>query len=542
MRRILSWSTSLAVAAAVSIALVPGAGADDDDDREGRSPRGVGTVVWGPCSDETLAGFGAECGTLSVPLDYRRPRGEHIEIALSRVQHTVPDEDYQGIMLVNPGGPGGSGLIYAIFGALLPPGVGDAYDWIGFDPRGVGSSVPALSCIPDYFVGPRPPYDPVTPALEEVWLDRAEEYAEACEETGDDLLEHLRTTDNARDMDAIRWSLGERKLNFYGFSYGTYLGQVYATLFPHRVGRMVFDANVDPTRVWYRANLDQDYAFETVIQFFFDWIAKYDDVYDLGATNDEVEATFYAARDSLRGTTGTVGPAEFVDAFLLPGYVQALWPDLAAALADYVHRGDLSGIAGWYEAIDGPGDDNGYAMYLGTECTDAPWPRRWSTWRRDNTLVAQDAPFFTWGNAWFNAPCAFWDERAGRPVKVRDRGLPPILLVSEEFDAATPFSGSLEVRDRLKESVLIEVAGGTTHANSLAGNECVDGPIFDYLAFGALPPRQPGSGPDVVCAALPEPVPAEATAPSAATGGSARTTAKGALLQLHFGVVVANRG
>ena len=239
----------------------------------------VGSITWGACTSPTLVAFGAECGMLSVPLDYARPSGAKIQLAVSRVVHTSPDEDYQGIMLVNPGGPGGSGLIYSVLGAFVPGDVGSTYDWIGFDPRGVGDSVPALSCDPDYTAGPRPPYDPTTLRIEFAWLVKSAKYAIDCARNGGFLLGHLKTTDTVADMDAIRQSLGADKMNFYGFSYGTYLGQVYATLHPDLVRRMVLDSNVDPRTVWYQANLDQDPAFEITINKFFDWVALHDDAY-----------------------------------------------------------------------------------------------------------------------------------------------------------------------------------------------------------------------------------------------------------------------
>ncbi len=145
---------------------------------------------------------------LSVPLDYARPSGAKIQLAVSRVVHTSPDEDYQGIMLVNPGGPGGSGLIYSVLGAFVPGDVGSTYDWIGFDPRGVGDSVPALSCDPNYTAGPRPPYDPATVRIEFAWLVKSAKYAIDCARNGGFLLGHLKTTDTVADMDAIRQSLG----------------------------------------------------------------------------------------------------------------------------------------------------------------------------------------------------------------------------------------------------------------------------------------------------------------------------------------------
>src|SRR5439155_22851876 len=136
---------------------------------------------------------------------------------------------YQGIMLVNPGGPGGSGLVLSILGNFVPNHAGDYYDWIGFDPRGVGSSRPAISCMPDYFHGNRPYYVPVSQFLMREWTTRAAKYAAACARKNGALLDHMTTADNARDMDSIRTALGASQINYYGFSYGTYLGQVYAT-------------------------------------------------------------------------------------------------------------------------------------------------------------------------------------------------------------------------------------------------------------------------------------------------------------------------
>lgn len=499
------------VVESTSTASAGGSGGAGGKGHDHDAPSGVGSVTWGPCEDPFLDQFGIECGMLSVPLDYDHPRGQKIQLALSRLRHTVPDANYQGIMLVNPGGPGGSGLIYSVFGLIIDPAAGGAYDWIGFDPRGVGSSVPALSCVPDYSAGPRPPYTPATRDIERAWLGRVGDYAKACGRAGGSLLRHVTTIDNAKDMNSIRQALGQSQINFYGFSYGTYLGQVFATLYPTKVRRMVLDSNVDPRRVWYDANIDQNYAFETVIQLFFDWVASHDDVYGLGATNDEVEANYYAALDSLTASPqGILGPAELSDGFLLAGYLQDAWPDVADAFAALVNGGDPGPATDLFLGFVDTEYDNDYAMYLATECTDTHWPQSWTFWRRDSNRVAADAPFLTWGNTWFNAPCREWRARPGRPVDIKGKNAPPVLLLGETLDAATPFNGSLEVRRRFPKSVLIATDGGTTHANSLAGNPCVDDPIVAYLAAGVLPARVRGGGPDVVCTPPPLPEPAAA--------------------------------
>jgi pimeloyl-ACP methyl ester carboxylesterase len=534
MRRTSSLLAAVAVTAASILTGPAGLPSATAHGRPSPPPTGVS---WGACTDEFLVEIGAQCGSLDVPLDYQHPRRGTVTLALSRLQHTSSPADYRGIMLVNPGGPGGSGLEYSFLGLLMPDDVLASYDWIGFDPRGVGASEPALRCDPDYFNGPRPDYDVGLSRTLRAWIHLSMDYARACAGAGE-LLDHLTTVDNARDMDSIRVALGARSLNFYGFSYGTYLAQVYATLFPRRTGRMVLDANVDPRRVWYGANLDQDVAFETVIDLFFAWVAKYDDVYGLGATADDVEKAYYAERAALTANPiGTLGPDELTDAMLLPGYVQALWPDLAQALSDLVVDGDAAAMTGWYEAFDGPGDDNGFAMYLATSCTDAPWPSL-GRLLEDSAAIDRKHPFFTWGNAWFNAPCSWWQGDARQPVWVH--GGQPLLLIDETLDAATPFPGSLEVRRRFEHSVLIAVDGGTTHANSLAGNPCVDEPIFAYLRDGSLPARDGDGvgGSDVTCLPLPEPTPATA-ASAAMTGGGAHRLLSSPTWSRHLGAAVA---
>jgi pimeloyl-ACP methyl ester carboxylesterase len=477
----------------------------------------AGTIAWGPCSDAALVEAHAQCGFLAVPLDHAVRGGPTIRLALSRVLHTVPAAAYQGVVLVDPGGPGASGLGYATLGARVPDHAGDAYDWIGFDPRGVGSSVPALSCVPDYFAGPRPPYEPTTQAILRSWLTRSRDYAAACGRSGGALPAHMKTTDSVRDMDSIRTALGVSRISYYGFSYGTYLGQVYATMFPSHVRRMVLDSNVDPTKVWYRANLDQEVAFDRNVDLWLGWVAQYDGVYHLGTTTAAVRALFTREETALTGhpARGELGPDEWADAFLGAGYAESLWIPLARAFADWVHARDPTKVIAAYHALDSVGDDNGFAVYNAVQCTDVRWPRSWSTWARDARRINAVAPFFTWGNTWFNAPCLTWPAAAGTPVDVHGDSV-AALLVGETLDAATPFSGNLEVRRRFPAASLLGEPGGTTHAHTLSGNACVDDTIARYLATGALPARRSGDGPDATCAPLPRPVPSASGPPSAA--------------------------
>ncbi|MGC4808927.1 alpha/beta fold hydrolase [Micromonospora sp. DT228] len=477
-------------------------------------------VSWGTCENAVLASVGVQCGFVEVPLDYDRPDGTKIKLAVSRLRHASPDAQYQGVMLVNPGGPGGSGLLFSVLGAYVPGGAGMSYDWIGFDPRGVGASQPSLTCDGNHVGYNRPYYVPITPKLEKTWLDRTKAYAEACDRAGGELLDHLKTTDSAADMESIRKALGQTQINYYGFSYGTYLGQVYATRYPDRVRRMVLDGNVDPRTVWYQTNLNQDLGFDRNIKIFFQWIADHDDVYHLGTSGNAVERRYYAEQAKLinKPAGGVIGPDEWADTFLPAAYFVVGWPAIAEAFSGYVNNGDWQTVRALYDSGNphGPGTDNVTAVYLGVECTDAPWPTQWSRWRTDSWLTFAKAPFETWDNTWFNAPCLNWGAAPGTPVTVTGADVPPILLIGETLDAATPLEGSLEVRSRFPQSVLIEGVNGTHHSGSLTGVACTDLKIAAYIATGELPARLPGRTSDVKCDPVPRPEPVARTMSSRA--------------------------
>jgi pimeloyl-ACP methyl ester carboxylesterase len=465
------------------------------------------TLHWHSCS---VQGFGMQCASLRVPLNYAQPGGRKITLALSRVPATVSASQQQGDLLVNPGGPGASGRVWAgIVAQRLDPRVAAEYNIIGFDPRGVSASVPALSCDPTFFSGPRPDYIPANRAAERVLIGRAKAYAADCQKRYGWLLPYLTTRNAARDMDSIRAALGAPTISYLSYSYGTYLGQVYATLFPHRLHRMVLDSVVNPAGAWYADNIAQDYAFQGRIQAFFAWVALHNRVYRLGSTAAQVNQAWHRARAALQAhpAAGRIGADDFDDTFLQGGYSNSLWPGLSAALASYLHSGDTQQIVSEYQQ-EGVQNENEFAVYNAVECGDVNWPRNWAKWDADTRRVFRTAPFQAWDNAWFNAACAFWPVRGpARPLQIKGAGLPGILMIQGTLDAATPYPGAQVARRLLRTARMVVVEGGGNHGQSLAQppNACVDGYLNRYLASGALP-RRPGLV-NATCPALPPPPP-----------------------------------
>ena len=477
----------------------------------GGSVQPAGKLSWHSCPGALDQ---ARCARLAVPLDYAHPGGRTITLALNEIPATAPAGQRLGPLLVNPGGPGGSGLRLAQYVAsALPREVASRYDIIGFDPRGVGDSVPALHCDPSFFSGVRPAYEPASKAAEQVMVSRAKAYAAGCEKRFGWLLPHMTTADSAKDMDAIRAALGAPKMSYFAYSYGTYLGQVYATLFPSHVRRMVLDSTVGPGGVWYQDNINQDYAFQGRANAFFAWVAQHHDIYQLGSTQAQVAAQYNAALKELaahpvNGPDGPlVGPDELADTVLQGGYNNGYWPEIASSLAQYRRGISSTALAQLYQQL-GVTPENEFAVYNAVECSDAAWPRNWARWDTDTRKVDSAAPFEAWGNAWYNAACAFWPVRGpAQPMKIGAPGLPGILMLQGTLDGATPYAGAQQARRALGTARMVVVTGGGNHGQSLASppNTCVNGYLARYLATGALPD---GTGAiAATCPALPPPPP-----------------------------------
>ncbi|MFF8601006.1 alpha/beta hydrolase [Streptomyces sp. NPDC015232] len=456
-------------------------------------------IDWQDCPADWGLDKGIQCGWVTVPVDYAKPNGKQIKIAVDRARATGTPEEKQGALLYNPGGPGGSGLRFprrVTTGAKLWVNTAKAYDFVGFDPRGVGHSAP-ISCVdPTEFVkGPKA--DPVPDSEADKLAQRklAAEYAKGCAEKSGDMLPFMTTRNTARDLDVIRAALGEKKLNFIGVSYGTYLGAVYGTLYPDHVRRMIVDSVVDPSKkeIWYGANLNQDIAFEGRLKDWMTWVAQHDDAFHLGTTYAEVQQQWTTLRAAAKKEPlgGKVGPAELIGFFQNAPYYDSMWVPVAEAWSAYAAgdpqplidaaAADLTDTAGNISA------ENGNAVYTAVECADAPWPTNWRKWDRDNSRLHEQYPFMTWANAWMNLPCATWSAPRQKPTEVKTgKGLPPVLIVQAERDAATPYAGAVELHKRFKGSRLITEKNAGSHGVTNLVNSCINPRVETYLLTGKV--------------------------------------------------------
>ncbi|MEU9230149.1 alpha/beta hydrolase [Streptomyces massasporeus] len=435
-----------------------------------------------------------ECARLSVPLDRHHPSGPHIEVAVSRVRASGTPAERRGILLVNPGGPGGSGLPYAVTKrAKLPERVRRAYDVIGFDPRGVGRSTP-VTCGPmgGLFDSPGSDQVPVGPPAERAYLRSLRSVADDCARHAGRLLPHLSTEQTAYDMDAIRAALGEPRASFLGVSYGSYLGAAYTALFPHRVGRMVLDSVVGPWD-WYDFDVLQSRALLRQRDTFFAWAAGHR---GLGGTPAEVRASYLRVRAGLaaRPVAG-FGTAEFDRAVYRALGRTERWAPLADGLRGYLTDGGVGALrpAG---AFDSPESRNHEAANRIVKCADGPPPGRRDVVtdiRRTRRLDPQ--PILTGMEA---SACAFWHHRPARRTPLGSPQAPPVLLVASAHDPVTPAEGARSLQRLLPGSRLVVLDDDYSHGVFASrGNACVDGTVAAYLLDGTAPGaevRCPGPG------------------------------------------------
>lgn len=536
LRSILTLFIATATAATVTAGAPTSAGARIGTPEPAVAQAGQKTPVWGECPPVAPDGPPRDprqrCATLRVPLDYRAPRGRSIEIAISRIGTAQPGSR-RGILLSNPGGPGGSGLeLPSQLATVLPPEVLDRYDLIGFDPRGIGHSTPVtcgLDLMRQFTL--LLPYPAPDGGIERN-IAFARDTAAACAEHSGDLLPFITTANTARDMDRIRAALGEPKLSYFGLSYGTYLGAVYISMFPGRGDRIVLDSAVDPGLVWRDMWRTWSQAVAVRLPDLLTFAAERDAVYHLGATPQEVRRTFdrlIAALDrqplpipggsvfdgnALREST-RVGL--YFDGFF--PLMAELWQEIAAAVSGpTVNTADPAVLARLNRLISATGAatgaagggtaqtpaDNRVAALYAVICDDAAWPRSVALYARQVAADRRAWPATAGmpSNLW---PCAAWPSRPVEPpVTVTGHGPRNVLILQNTRDPSTSLASARGLRAALgRRAVMITVDQGGHGVVGLGS--CADEAMNSFLAAGALPGR------DRFC---PAPSPADAAARS----------------------------
>jgi pimeloyl-ACP methyl ester carboxylesterase len=451
-------------------------------------------LAWTPCT-------GGECAKLSVPIDYANPGGDTIQLALLRVKARTTNQRI-GSLVVNPGGPGGSGVDFARQAAqIVTADVRRRYDIVGFDPRGVGRSAP-IDCLSDKdldtFLGTDP--TPDTPAEEQNSIAQAKKLADGCAAKNPKTIAHVSTVDAAKDMDVLRAALGEPKLNYLGFSYGTYLGTIYAELFPAYAGRLVLDGAVPPDLTSQQSNLGQAKGFETATQAYVaDCVTSRD--CPVGQSVDEGMAWIRSFLKSLDASPLPVTDDQTVtrlnEAWASSGiayamYAKEIWPQLTEALKD-AKNGDGNALMRLADAYarrtpGGQYQSNIMESIYAVNCLDKPDtadPAQIDAFAAEAEKVAP-----TWGRflAWSSVPCGVWPVKAtSQPHTVSAPGSGPIVVVGTTRDPATPYEWAVRLRQQLAHGVLVTF-DGDGHTAYPRSSPCVDKAVDGYLLDGTPPP------------------------------------------------------
>ncbi|GAA1592614.1 alpha/beta hydrolase [Leucobacter chromiireducens] len=455
---------------------------------------------WQPCAS------GMRCADVYAPLDWSEPEGETITLRLVKSEATGGVKKL-GTLFVNPGGPGASGAEYVANAVehAVSADVRAAYDVIGWDPRGVGNSAP-VECLDtkgmdEYLYGD----DAETADLErgsDAWIDaaraQAKEFAQACEERNGDLLAHVATSDTVQDLDMLRGIVGDAKLNYLGFSYGTYIGARYADAYPERVGRLVLDGAMDPEATMRDVVREQTIGFENALRAYTtDCLQRRgcpltgsvdEAMAQIGALLDRVDA------NSLTGKDGrTVSSGVALTAIVFPLYSQEMWgyfdqlftslavddPEMALILAD-----------AYNDRQDGEYQSNSTEAFSAINCLDYPNELDVQRMRDDAAELAQIAPTIGRYQGYGDISCAEWPvQGVAERTPVTAAGADPILVVGTTGDPATPYRWAESLATQLESGTLVTYVGEghTAYTTSSCVGEVVDA----YFLDGTVPAADP---------------------------------------------------
>ena len=450
------------------------------------SPAAEPTVKPAPWAD---CGDGFACAEIRVPRDYAAPSEGYLNISIIRAAATKPARRI-GSLLINPGGPGESGVEFVRDGlTLFPKELRERFDLVGFDPRGVNSST-AIRCIDNLDGHDALDPSPDNAAELKTLVESAHAYADACGQRNDVTLPYLSTDAVARDMDIIRAAVGDKKLSYLGFSYGTLIGAMYAERFPDRIRAMALDGAIDPSLDLETFRADQANAFEGALTSFLDDCAKDSTcAFYEGGNSAKAFDALMASIDrnpipALRlRDPRLVGPGLAWSAVLGSLYLKEAWPTLATALAQ-AKDGDGSIMLLISDPFRGRKANGSYSnmqdAYTANTCLDYPAPTDVKVFTRWATQFVRTAPHFAQLVAYNDLTCAFWPVPAqGTPRAVSATGAPPIVVMGTTGDPATPYHWAQSLADQLESGVLV-TRNGEGHTAYLE-SACVKKAVDTYL-------------------------------------------------------------
>ncbi len=450
-----------------------------------QAPLPVAPIQWSRCG-------ALECGSVTVPVDYEHPQGPTVAIAVARHPAEIPTERI-GSLVINPGGPGGSGIDDLPNElSVLTPELLDRFDIVSFDPRGVERSSPvrcASGAGGGGTAGPLTDPVPTTPTAAQALLTNDREFAAACERDSGTVLPFVGTVDTARDLDRIRAALGDAQLTFIGHSYGTLLGAVYSQEFPTHVRAMALDGAIDPALSTTEYASEQASSLETELQSFFAWCASTPRCgwRPVGDPTASLLALIQQSRTEPLATPGggTAGPGEIYNALLAGLESQSSWPALAGALAQSA-SGNGTPVTQMSTRYDTGGAPNAALAEQAIDCLDHPVDRDPGSYPALAASLGRAAPVFGPLLAWGLLGCATWPVLPTRaPAPVSDPGAPPILVIGTTGDPVTPYAWAVALSRELTGSSLLTWQGQSHVAYFYS--PCVRAAVQTYLVAGMLP-------------------------------------------------------
>ncbi|MEV8311213.1 alpha/beta hydrolase [Streptomyces flavidovirens] len=505
-------ATAVLAATAVLVSL---AGCTDNGDK-GKDGSGANDLAaqqldWTNCPAPSAAeGGGAspsplpggttwQCAFMDVPRDYAKPDGDTIELALIRAKARDP-KNRIGSLVFNFGGPGGSGVTGLPSLAAAYERLRSRYDLVSFDPRGVGRSV-GVQCeddkeLDEYYALDSTPDDA---AEERTFTDSLAKYAAACEDNSGEDLPHVGTANAARDMDLMRQALGDDKLHYFGISYGTELGGVYAHLLPKRVGRAVFDAVVDPTQSSEQSSLGQTKGFQLAFENFAkDCVERGDECALPGNTVKEIEEFVVDLLKRLdKKPAKGIGDRELTQTHATNGIAQTLysqeyWKYLEQGL-DEADGGNGELLLSLSDSMNGRNPDGSYsnqgAANTAINCVDSKARFDMAQTKAKLREFREISPVFGDFIGWGLLGCSEWPVNGQWDTPdVSAPGSAPIVVIGNTGDPATPYAGAKKMAEELGKGVGVELTyKGEGHGAYNSGDKCVQGAVDAYLLRGKVP-------------------------------------------------------